>query len=100
MLAGTNLGAAVDEEREQLLGDYNGGVCQRMIAVTTTFGLSEMGYTPSIPQVMAIKYHKILRELDDKLINHEILGLTLICAGQSLDPGGHGNHASHVTIFV
>jgi len=49
---------------------------------------------------MAIKYHKILRELDDKLINHEMLGLPLICAGQSWDPGGHGNHASHVTMFV
>jgi hypothetical protein len=56
MLAGTNLGAAADEEREQLLGDHNAGVCQRMIEVATTFGLSEMWYT-GIPQVSPKSSH-------------------------------------------
>ena len=49
MLAGTNLGAAVDEEREQLLGSRN-GVVFAMIEVPTTRADVRNGVYHGIPK--------------------------------------------------
>ena len=49
MLAGTNLGAAVDEEREQLLG-YRNGVVFAMIEVPTTQADVRNGVYHGIPK--------------------------------------------------